>query len=52
MKKFELWLYGIGTVSIVKAVFGIGLPKGLLIALAGVGCLVAAYYLGKHTRRF
>lgn len=28
IKQFLLWLYGIGTVIIVKTVFGIGLPDG------------------------
>lgn len=52
MKQFVLFLYVIGTVVIIKAVFRAGLVDGFLMILVGVGCVVAAYYIGKHTKRF
>jgi len=52
MKRFLSWLYVIGTVIIIKGVFRGGLIEGFPIILLGVGCIVAAYYIGKHTKRF
>jgi len=52
MNKFVLWLYVIGTVIIIKAVFRAGFIDGFWMILGGVGCIVAAYYVGKHYRRY
>ncbi len=52
MNGFVLWLYVIGTVIIIKGLFRGGLIDGFPIILIGVGCIVAAYYIGKHTKRF
>jgi hypothetical protein len=52
MNKFVLWLYVIGTVTIIKGLFRGGLVDGFLVILIGVGCIVAAYYVGKHIDRF
>lgn len=52
MSKVILWFYVIGTVIIIKAAFRAGFVDGFLMIMLGVGCIVAAYYLGKHTRRF
>lgn len=52
MNKFVLWLYVIGTVIIIKGVFRGGLVDGFSIILLGIGCIVAAYYIDKHTKRF
>lgn len=51
MNGFVLWLYVIGTVIIIKGVFRGGLVDGLPVILIGVVCIVAAYYIGKHTKR-
>lgn len=52
MKQFVLWLYVIGKVITIKGVFRGGLIDGFPVILIGVGCIVAAYYIGKHTKRF
>jgi len=52
MNGFVLWLYVIGTVIIIKGVFRGGLVDGFPVILIGVGCIVAAYYISKHTKRF
>lgn len=52
IKGFVLWLYVIGTVIIIKGLFRAGLLEGFPIILLGVLCIVAAYYIGKHTKRF
>ena len=51
MKKIELWLYVIGTVIIIKAVFRAGFADGFWMILVGIGCVFAAYYIGKYIRR-
>lgn len=52
MNKFVLWLYVIGTVIIIKGLFRGGLIDGFPVILIGVGCIVAAYYIGKYAKRF
>lgn len=47
-----LWLYVIDTVIIIKGLFRAGLVDGFPVILIGVGCIVAAYYIGKHIRQF
>jgi hypothetical protein len=49
---FVLWLYVIGTVIIIKGLFRSGLIDGFPIILIGTGCVIAAYYIGKHTKHF
>lgn len=50
MNKFVLWLYVIGTVITIKGVFRGGLVDGFSVILIGVGYIIAAYYIGKHTK--
>ena len=52
MNGFVLWLYGIGTVIIIKGFFRGGLVDGFSVILIGVLCIVAAYFIAKHTKRF
>ena len=52
MNGFVLWLYVIGTVIIIKGLFHGGLIDGFPIILLGISCIVAAYSIGKHTKRF
>lgn len=51
MKKLELWLYVIGTVIIIKALFRAEIADGFLIILIGVACILSAYCIGKSARR-
>jgi len=51
MNGFVLWLYVIGTVIIIKGLFRGGLIDGFPVILIGVGCIITAYYIGKHVNR-
>lgn len=52
MNKFVLWPYVIGTVIIIKGVFRGGLIDEFPVIIIGAGCIVAACYIGKHTKSF
>lgn len=52
MKKFVLSLYVLGTVIIIKGLFRGGIVDGAFVILIGCALIGAAYYIGKHTRRY
>lgn len=52
MKKIVLSLYVLGTVIIIKGLFRGGIVDGAFVILIGCALIGAAYYIGKHTRRY